>query len=410
MTGQPSGGRGSLEGLNVVDLTQVLSGPYCTMLLADLGADVIKIEPPGGDPTRGWGPYLSDDQLRAYGGYFQSVNRNKRSLVLDLTQAAGQQVLMDLLETADVLVENFRAGVMERFGLSYERLHERFGRLVYAAIRGFGDPRTGRSEYVDWPAYDIVAQAMGGLLGITGSDERHPTKAGPGIGDIFPAVLTAVGILAAVRHAEHSGKGQFVDVGLYDGVLSLCERIVYQYSYTGADPVPQGNTHPLLCPYGVVRTSDGWVTIAAPTDRHWRLLTQIVGRLDLGRDERFATNVARVRHAAEVYAVLEEWTGARRTAEVVAKLAGVVPCGPVNRASDIAADPHVAARAMLSKVEHPGSDIPPSIAGCPIKFTDTSSGVRARAPLLGEHTEQILAALGYPAERIAQLREQGVLG
>jgi len=409
MSARQSDANGPLEGLRVVDLTQVLSGPYCSMLLADLGADVIKVEPPGGDPTRRWGPYLPDDELRAFGGYFQSVNRNKRSLVLDLKQPAGHQVLVDLLTGADVLVENFRAGVMERFGLSYERLRERFGRLVYAAIRGFGDPRTGRSPYVEWPAYDIVAQATGGLVGITGPDQRHPLKAGPGVGDIFPAVLTAVGILAAVRHAERTGEGQFVDVALYDGVLSLCERIAYQQSYTGVDPVPQGNTHPLLCPYGVLPTADGWVTIAAPTDRHWQLLAQVIGLSELGRDDRFGTNEARLRHTGEVYAVLEEWTGARRTTEVVATLAGVVPCGPVNRASDIAADPHVAARAMLPRVEHPGSSATPSIAGCPIKLTGTPSSVRTRAPLLGEHTGQILSALGYGADRVAELHEQGVV-
>jgi crotonobetainyl-CoA:carnitine CoA-transferase CaiB-like acyl-CoA transferase len=409
MTRPSSAETGPLAGLRVVDLTQVLSGPYCTMLLADLGADVIKVEPPHGDPTRRWGPYLSDDELRAYGGYFQSVNRNKRSLVLDLKQTSGRQVLMDLLDGADVLVENFRAGVMDRFGLSYERLHGRFGRLVYAAIRGFGDPRTGASPYRDWPAYDIVAQAMGGLVGITGPDERQPTKAGPGVGDIFPAVLAAVGILAAVRHADGTGEGQFVDVALYDGVLSLCERIAYQHSYTVGDPAPQGNTHPLLCPYGVVRTADGWVTIAAPTDHHWRLLSNVIGRPELGGDERFATNAARVRHSREVYVVLEEWTGARRTTEVVATVAGVVPCGPVNRASDIASDPHVAARGMLPAVDHPGSRTRPSIAGCPIKFAGTPSAVRTRAPLLGEHTGEILAGLGYPAERVTELQERGAV-
>ena len=409
MAGEQSGDDGPLKGLRVVDLTQVLSGPYCTMLLADLGADVIKVEPPGGDPTRRGGPYLPDDELRAFGGYFQSVNRNKRSMVLDLKQPGGQQVLVDLLTDSAVLVENFRAGVMERLGLSYERLHERFGRLVYAAIRGFGDPRTGRSPYVDWPAYDIVAQAMGGLVGITGPDQRHPTKAGPGVGDVFPAVLAAVGILAAVRHAERTGEGQFVDVALYDGVLSLCERIAYQDSYTGVDPVPQGNTHPLLCPYGGVRTADGWVTIAAPTDHHWRLLAQVLGLSNLGSDERFATNESRLGHADEVYAVLEEWTRVRRTTEVVAMLAGVVPCGPVNRASDIAGDPHVAARLMLPRVEQPGSSTTPSIAGCPIKLTGTPSSVRSRAPLLGEHTRQILGTLGYGTERVAELHERGVV-
>ncbi|HEU5265197.1 MAG TPA: CoA transferase, partial [Jatrophihabitans sp.] len=275
--GEPSG---PLAGLRVIDLTQVLSGPFCTMLLADLGADVIKIEPPDGDVARQWGPHPPD--ASGYGGYFASVNRNKRSVCLDLKTAAGRDALLRLLADADVLVENFRVGVMDRLELSYELLHARFPRLVYAAIRGFGDPRTGASPYADWPAFDIVAQAMGGIMSVTGPDAAHPVKVGPGIGDVAPAMLAAFGILAAVRHAERTGEGQFVDVAMYDAVLALTERIVYQYSITGVSPVPQGNTHPLLCPYGAVRTATGFIALAAPSDRHWRELAEIVGRPELG--------------------------------------------------------------------------------------------------------------------------------
>ena len=236
---------GPLDGLRVLDLTQVLSGPYTTMLLADMGADVIKVEPLTGDVARLWGPFpngaAGSDE---YGGYFASINRNKRSVALDLKDPVDQQVLWDLIAKADVLVENFRSGVMDRFGFSYEEIHERHPSLVYACIRGFGDPRTGKSPYDDWPAFDIIAQAMGGILGVTGTDAQHPVKVGPGVGDIFPAALAATGILAAVRHAEHTGQGQLVDVGMYDAVLSLTERIIYQHSLTGRDPEPQGNTHP----------------------------------------------------------------------------------------------------------------------------------------------------------------------
>src|SRR3954454_20990864 len=299
---------GPLAGLRVVDLTVMLSGPYCTMLLADLGADVVKVEPPNGDLTRYAGPFRDDDELRAYGGYFHSINRNKRSIVLDLKQDGGREVLERLARGADVLVENFRPGVMERLGLPYERLHELNERLVYASIRGFGDPRTGESPYADWPAFDVTAQAMGGFMGITGTLEGEPLKAGPGIGDIFPAALGAVGTLAAARHAAETGQGQYVDVAMYDGVLSLCERIVYQYSYTGEVPRPQGNTHPILSPFDVFKTRDGWATIAAPTDNHWRLLCEAMGRREAVEDERFENNYVRARNSDAVRELVGAWT------------------------------------------------------------------------------------------------------
>lgn len=385
---------GPLTGLRVVDLTQVLSGPYCTMLLADLGADVIKVEPPGGDVARQWGPHLHDGDARtaSYGGYFASVNRNKRGICLDLKKPAARAVLLELIGSSQVLVENFRVGVMDRLGLSYERLHAMFPGLVYAAVRGFGDPRTGQSPYVTWPAFDIIAQAMGGLLGITGADAEHPVKAGPGVGDIFPAALAAFGVLAAVRHAEATGEGQFLDVAMYDGVLALTERIVYQHSITGVSPEPQGNTHPLLCPYGVFPARDGNVTVAAPTNQHWRELTAAMGVPELASDPRLATNDARLGNAALVNEMVGAWTSARSTAEVVAVLAGRVPCGPVNRAADVVADPHVSARGMIHEVDHP-SGRRLQVAGVPIKFLRTPVSPLRSAPELGQHTAEVLAEL-----------------
>jgi crotonobetainyl-CoA:carnitine CoA-transferase CaiB-like acyl-CoA transferase len=379
------------------------------MLLADLGAEVLKVEPSEGDLTRHQGPFAADDELRAYGGYFQSVNRNKESIVLDLKQPKGREVLRRLVSEADVLVENFRVGVMERLGLAYESLREVNPRLVYACIRGFGDPRTGKSPYANWPTFDIVVQAMGGLMGITGPGPDQPTKTGPGVGDIFPAALAAFGILAAVRHAEKTGEGQMVDVAMYDGVLSLCERIVYQYSYTGKVPRPQGNTHPLLCPFDVFPTKDGWITIAAPGDAHWRQLCTVMGSPKLGTDERYATNASRVEHCVEVRELVSGWTGARSTQEVVEKLGGIVPCGPINTAKDIFEDEHVAARGMIVELEQPGSaDLFP-VAGTPIKMTGTPNGAPRRAPLLGEHTNLVLSRLGYSQEDIVSLRESKVV-
>ncbi len=397
---------GPLAGLRVVDMTQVLAGPYCTMVLADLGADIIKVEPPSGDMARGWGPHPSGDHdvAGSYGGYFASVNRNKRSICLDVKDPADRETFLALLGTADVLVENYRAGVMDRLGLSWEHLHERFPKLVYACIRGFGDPRTGDSPYRDYPAFDIIAQAMGGLMSITGTDAEHPMKVGPGIGDIFPAVLAAVGILAAVREADSSGLGRFVDVALYDAVLALCERVVYQHSITGHSPEPQGNSHPILCPYGVLATGTGAVALAAPSDRHWEQLAHIMERPDLATDPRYATNDARLARATEVYAIVESWTRSLPTEAVIERLAGRVPCGPVNTAADIVRDPHTAVREMIIEVDHPCGR-PIQLAGSAIKLSgDSGSSGYIRAPLLGEHTAAILSELGrgpVPAPEVA---------
>jgi len=383
---------GPLSDIRVIDLTQVLSGPYCTMLLADMGADVIKAEPPTGDVARAWGPHPAGPDgptSGGYGGYFASTNRNKRSVVIDLRSEQGVADLHYLLEGADVLVENFRVGVMDRFGLGYEALMERYPKLVYASIRGFGDPRTGESPYAQWPAFDIIAQSMGGILGITGTDPEHPVKVGPGVGDIFPAALAACGILAAVHQADRTGHGDFVDVAMYDAVLSLSERIVYQHSINGKGPRAQGNTHPILCPYGLSRTTDGFVAIATPTDHHWQRLCAVMDRADIASDERLVTNDGRLANAQEVYALVEDWTSQLPTAEVISRLDGEVPSAPVHYAEHIAADPHVAARHMIKTVEHP-SGSPIDIAGAPIKFGHGEDQAFTRAPLLGEHNEELL--------------------
>jgi crotonobetainyl-CoA:carnitine CoA-transferase CaiB-like acyl-CoA transferase len=376
---------GPLEGLRVVDLSTMLAGPYATMLLADLGADVVKVEPPRGDGTRRAGPFRPEDGRAGLAGYFQSVNRGKRGVVLDLKAPSDVERFLSLVRSADVLVENYSAGVMDRLGLSYERLATENPRLVYAALRGFGDPRTGASPYTQWPAFDIVAQAMGGFLGITGTADGAPVKSGPGVGDIFPAALLAFGVLAAVHHARRTGQGQFLDVAMYDAMVSLCERMVYQYSYTGEVPRPQGNGHPLLCPFDIFPTADGWVSVAAPHDGHWRILADTIGGPSLSENPRYRTNVDRVRHADEVRAVVGDWLSSRTNAEVVEVLGGRVPIGPVNDVATIAADPHVAARGMLVEMEQPGSDRPITVAGQPVKFTRTPTDVGRRAPTLGEH-------------------------
>jgi crotonobetainyl-CoA:carnitine CoA-transferase CaiB-like acyl-CoA transferase len=387
-------GRGPLQGLRIVDLTRALAGPYCTMLLADLGADVIKIEAPEGDLTRRMPPWPADRERCDYGGYFASINRNKRSVVLDLKSERGREVVLRLVDSADALVENFRAGVMERLELAYEDLARRKPSLVYAAVRGFGDPRTGKSPYRDWPAFDIVAQCMGGVVGTTGETGGRGLRAGPAVGDIFPGTLAALGVVSALLHAQRSGQGQFLDVAMYDGVLTLCESIVYNYAADGTEHHPAGNAHPALCPFDVFETEDGAVAIAAPTDHHWVILCELMGHAAMGADERYASNADRVARAREVRAWLSEWTRQHTTAQIVGRLAKRVPVGPVNLARDIFADPHMHARDMLVEVERPG-DRPLTVAGPAIKLTETPAGIYRRAPMLGEHTHEILEEIGF---------------
>ncbi|MGW6458298.1 CaiB/BaiF CoA transferase family protein [Streptomyces sp. NPDC055078] len=382
---------GPLAGVRVLDLTGMLAGPFATMLLADMGADVVKIEPPRGDVTRR-SLIKGDDGEDVLSGYFQSINRGKGSIVLDLKDPAQREELLALVDVADVLVENYSAGVMERLGLGYESLAVRNPRLVYATVRGFGDPRSGESPYARWPAYDVVAQAMSGFLSITGTEDGTPVKSGPGIGDIYPATILAVGILGALHHAERTGEGQFVDVAMYDSMVSLCERIVYQHSLTGRVPRPQGNSHPFLSPFEIVPSKDGWVAIAAPHDPQWRKLTGLMGCPELADDERFSSRSARARNKAAVREAVETWSAARATAEIIDVLGGQVPMGPVQSAADLMRDPHLKAREMLIELEQPGTDRTVTVAGTPMKFSATPHRVERRGPLLGENSpEEVLA-------------------
>ncbi|KAI3597416.1 CaiB/BaiF family protein [Cupriavidus necator H850] len=362
-----------------------------------------------GDGTRVTGPFCADDTLRDFGGYFQSVNRNKRSIAVDLKTDKGREIVRKLIDGADIVVENFRAGVMERLGLAYETLRETNPRLVYGTVRGFGDPRSGESPYAQWPAYDVVSQAMGGMMGITGPDRDTPTKIGPGVGDTVPALMLCIGILAAVHRVRETGAGQFVDVAMTDAVLAMCERIVYQTSYTGTVPAPDGNRHPLLCPFGLFRARDGHVSIACATDAFWAKLAHAIGRPEMATDEDFATNAARVRNAQQVIDAIEAFSTARTKEEIAQCLGGKVPFGPVYTSAEIFADPHYRVREMLVDVEQPGSATPVKIAGVPIKLSATPGAVRQRAPMLGEHTDAILLAAGYGKQEIVHMRAAGAI-
>jgi crotonobetainyl-CoA:carnitine CoA-transferase CaiB-like acyl-CoA transferase len=405
--------KGALDGLTVIDLTMMLAGPYAAMMLADQGARVIKIEPPGGDATRDVGPHPEGSVARedgGYGAYFASTGRNKASIVVDLKQEAGKELLRRLVGKADVLIENFRSGVMDRLDLSYEALAQINPRLVYAALRGFGDARSGASPYASWPAYDPVAQAMGGIMGITGGTQGGPpAKIGPGVGDIMPAMFLAFGIAAACWRAQRTGEGQFVDIAMVDGVLAVCERLVFQYSVTGVPPGTEGNHHPLLCPFGLFPAKDGHVSIGVPKDEFWGPLMVAMGMPERADDPRYATNAARLERRQEVIGFISAWTAARTKQELIDSFGGKVPFGPVFQADDIFADPHFAARKMLVEVEHPGADRPLTIANTPIRMSRTPGGVHRRAPLTGEDTDRILADFGLAPGEMAALRAAGTV-
>ena len=285
---------GPLNGVTIIDCSMNLAGPYGAAMLADLGADVIKVEPPTGDPSRS-GPPLPEDYANAngdeaagvdYGGYFASINRNKRSIALDLKDPADKEILLKLCEKADAIIENMRAGIMDKLGVGYETIQARNPAIVYACIRGFGDPRTGESPYVDWPAYDIVAQSMSGLAHITGPKDGGGYPCGVSVGDIYPGTLMALGLVSAVLNARQTGKGQFFDLAMYDAMLQFAETVVVNYGYEQTVLGPRGQHHNYLMPFGIYPTKDGGIAIAAPGPKHWNLLCKAMGADDLIEDER----------------------------------------------------------------------------------------------------------------------------
>lgn len=386
---------GALEGVKVIDLTRMLSGPYATMLLSDHGARVIKIETLEGDTTRTLGPYMEDDDLKLFCGYFQSVNRNKESISLDLRRPEAQEIVRTLCRDADVVVNNFRPGVMDRIGLGYERLRADNPRIIFANLSGFGDDPDNPSPYRDWPAYDVVAQALGGVIGITGPAPDMPTKVGPGVGDIFPGTLLAFGILAALRKADRTGYGQIVDVAMYDAVVALCERAIYQHTFTGAIPGPEGQVHPFVSPFGIFPARDGWVAIACQENNFFTEFARALGQPDWLADPRFTTKQSRSANRAALNAMVKALTETLTKAELRERLGGKVPFGPVQTAAEIVSDPHVRMRNLLVDVEQPGADRPASIIGTPIRLSATPGGVHRRAPYLGENTRAILAEAGF---------------
>ncbi len=388
--------RGPLEDLTVIDCTMALAGPFGASLLADLGARVIKVEPPRGDGYRNIPPFLPDHAApyedRAagtdFGAPFAAVNRNKRSVCLDLKDEAHKEVFLQLCDQADAIVENMRAGVMDSLGLGYEVISARNPKIIYACVRGFGDPRTGESPYANWPCLDAAAQSFGGLV------YANDNLVTPAFADIFPGTLMALGVVSAIHHAQGSGKGQFLDVSMYDAMLAVQKSAVAQYSFTGK-PNPAGLQRAMtLYPFDLFPTKDGRVSIAAAQPHHWDLLCAAMGRPDLMTDKRSASNAARLANVDWVEAQICAWTSQLTRAEVMAKLNGTIPAGPVQNMGDIFADPHIAAREMLETC-HPGGDNPDiQLAANPIKFSKTPTTLHQAPPTLGAHNAEVLAEFG----------------
>jgi crotonobetainyl-CoA:carnitine CoA-transferase CaiB-like acyl-CoA transferase len=389
MTDRPTG---PLVGVRILDLTHALAGPFGSMFLADLGADVIKVEPPTGELVRFHGPFVRGDEERRYGSRYGARNRNKRSIALDLADDADRETFFRLVETADGLLENQRAGVLDRLGVGYEACRARNPRLVYAAVRGFGDPRTGNSPYAAWPAFDPIAQAMGGVVAATGTDAEHILRCGPAIGDTVPGLMAALGLVSAIHHAHRTGEGQFLDVAMVDAMMSISSESLTQWSYTGRPQAPSGNTVDGLSPFDIYPTADGYCAIAAPTPPLWERLCRIVGRDDLLTDERTAHIRDRLKNREVVDAAIGGWAAAHTTDEVVAALGGEVPVGPVYEPADWVHDPHVAAREMLVRVDH-AHHRPTVQVGCPIRFTGTPAGVYRSPATLDEHGPELRAEL-----------------
>ena len=383
---------GPLQGLRFIDVTHALAGPFAAMFLADMGADVIKVEPPSGEMTRYGGPWTRDDEEKTYSGGYAIRNRNKRSICLDLTKADDRETFLQLVETADGLIENLRSGVLDRLGVGWDVCHERNPKLVYACIRGFGDPRVAPSPYAEWPAYDLIAQAMGGVVAATGVDEQNVMKVGPPIGDTVPGLMTALGLMAALYRARDTGVGQFLDVAMVDAMMTMAEASQMMYSYMGRPMKPMGNAVDGTSPYNIYPTSDGHCVIATPTEPHWKLLCGLIGREDLVADERTSSNRRRLRNRPVVDDALGGWAAARTTAQVVEALGNVVPVGPVYGPVDWVEDPHVAAREMLVRVDH-DHHRPTVMLNCPIKFSADPAGIYQGVPKLDQHGAEIRAEL-----------------
>jgi CoA:oxalate CoA-transferase len=395
--------------VRVIGLEQYMSAPYCTMLLADAGAEVIKIEMPGrGDPRRSIPPYAADEQGRRVAGGFVGYNRNKKSLALNLRHETGRQVFRDLVGVSDVVVENLRPGAMDKLGLGYEQLSALNPRLIYAAVSGFGRLEGYTGPYSDRPAFDIVAEAMSGIMNLVGFPDKPPSWTIYGLADVYSGQVTAYGVMLALFMRSRTGQGQFVDSAMLDNMLALNERMAVIYSFTGRGPERGRMQH--IYPRGAFRCRDGYLALNVPDDTQWRRLCDAMGCPDLKDDPRTADGTSRGTNAGFVQSIVEAWLADKTRAEAVALLEEVgVPSGPVYTAEDVFEDPHIAARHMLVTVDDPVAG-PRQYARTPLHLSAAPEIPTEPAPQLGEHTRPILRdLLGYSETEVERLQRQGVV-
>ena len=404
---------GPLSHIKVLDLSRVLAGPWASQILADLGADVIKVERPGvGDDARAWGPPFLEDGKGQYtkeSGYYLTANRGKRSITLSLDEPEGQEIVRQLAAKSDILLENFKVGTLDRFGLGYEALRAINPRLIYCSITGFGQTGPKKSLL----AYDFLIQAMGGLMSVTGERDDKPgggpQKVGIPIIDLITGIYASVAMLAALAGREVSGKGEYIDIGMLDVQVGMLANQAMNYLVTGATPKRTGNAHPNIQPQNVFRCKDGDVVLVVGNDGQFQKLCGVLGRPELGSDERSATNAARVRNHGFLQPLIEEAFAREPRSYWVERLSDAgVPCGPINSIPEVFDDAQVKERGMLRYLPHPaGSQVPQVVS--PFRFTNAPLEYQTPPPLLGQHSDEILRSLGIDEARIAQLRKQCIV-
>jgi crotonobetainyl-CoA:carnitine CoA-transferase CaiB-like acyl-CoA transferase len=391
----------ALEGLRVLDVTQVMAGPFCAMLLCDMGATVIKVESMDGDSTRRMAGTAGTESPS-----FNAVNRGKRGIVLDLSKPAAREVFRRLAGQSDVVIENYRPGVMTRFGLDYASLSADHPRLIYASISGYGQTGPAATK----GGFDLIAQGMSGLMSITGEPGTPPVKVGVPLTDLGAGLFALAGILAALHYRERTGRGQHIDTSLLDAGVALSVWEATEYFRTGRPPQPLGSAHRMSAPYQAFRCADGYITIGAANDRTFRRLCELLGHKEWIERREFATDDARVRHRSELAALIEPILGGHSRHHWLEQFErGGVPCGPINDYAEVFNDPQVKARSLSVEVEHPTLGSLRTL-GTPLKMSETPLEVRRRAPLLGEHTEEVLREAGYSEGEVLALRQSGAIG